>query len=148
MSVQDNKVAVRRLYDEMVNGKEWGFVEELFAPDFVGFEEAPLGEGSREEFKQTMVNLRQTFPDSVQVVEDLIAEGDKVVARWVLQGTHHGEFMGVPGTDKPFHMEGVDIWRLRDGKIVGHWIIVDLYGMMRQTGANPAPGREPVRHSA
>jgi len=97
--------------------------------------------GNLEGFKQSfaaadLLGLRVT-------VEDMIAEGDKVVARYVAHGTPQGDFMGIPATGKAFTMTAIDILRFEDGKIAEHWIESDQLGMLQQLGAIPAPGQAP-----
>jgi steroid delta-isomerase-like uncharacterized protein len=139
MSVEENKAVVRRYYNEVVNGKKWDLVDELLAPDFEGFKERLGNKTSREQIKQTLAYLRKSSPDHVQTVEDLIAEGDKVSARWTIEGTHQGDYLGVPGSGKRFRISGIEIFGLRDGQIVEHWFSGDVYGFMQQVGAIPPP---------
>ena len=73
------------------------------------------------------------------VVEDLIAEGDKVVGRITAYGTHTGELFGVPATGREIRVSGIAIWRISDGKIVEHWHETDGLGLMQQLGVVPAP---------
>ena len=72
-------------------------------------------------------------------IDDLIAEGDKVVARTTMRGTHLGSFFGVPPSGKTVEMTGVHIVRIADGRIIEHWGNNDDLGLMRQLGAVPAP---------
>jgi len=80
------------------------------------------------------------FPDLYFTVEDLIAEGDEVVARVTMSGTQHGAFMGIPPTGKHVTITGIDINRFVGGKSVEHWVEMDTLGMMQQLGVIPAPG--------
>ena len=73
-------------------------------------------------------------------IEDLIAEGDKVVVRWTNSGTNVGEFLGMPPTGKSFTIAGIDIHRLQDGKMAEHWHVVDNFSMLLQLGLIPPPG--------
>ena len=73
-------------------------------------------------------------------IEDVIAEGDKVVVRWVNHGTNVGEFLCAPPTGKSFATPGIDIYRLQDGKLAEHWHVVDVFGQMVQLGQLPVPG--------
>ena len=92
------------------------------------------------DLKQFFVVLRSGFPDFQATIEDLFAEGDKVVLRFTFHGTHQGEFMGVAPTGKQVTMTGVEIFRIGDGKIVELWGQEDVLGMMQQIGAIPGPG--------
>jgi steroid delta-isomerase-like uncharacterized protein len=84
--------------------------------------------------KQTFRSLRAAFPDMKVQVEDVIAEGDKVVGRFVVSGTNTGEFMGMPATGKAFTYDEIVIVRFKDGKIIEHWAEMDSMGMMQQLG--------------
>ena len=74
-------------------------------------------------------------------VEDLIAEGDKVVTRWRARGTHQGELMGIPPSGNPVEVTGITIHRIEGGKVVETWANYDALGMMQQVGAVPEPGQ-------
>jgi predicted ester cyclase len=87
-----------------------------------------------------MAMFREAFPDSYFTVEDMIAEGDKVVTRKTFHGTHEGEFIGIPPSGKTVTIELIDIVRISEGMVVEHWFIGDNLGMMRQLGAIPLPG--------
>jgi steroid delta-isomerase-like uncharacterized protein len=84
--------------------------------------------------KQTFKSLRDAFPDMTVNVEDIIAENDKVVGRFVVSGTNTGNFMGMPATGKKFTYDEIVIVRFKDGKIVEHWAEMDSLGMMQQLG--------------
>ena len=73
------------------------------------------------------------------VVEDLIAEGDRVVGRITANGTHEGELLGIPRTGKQIRMTGMTIWRIADGKIVEHWSEMNVLGLLQQLGVSPTP---------
>jgi predicted ester cyclase len=94
-----------------------------------------------EGLKQLFTMLRTAFPDWSETIEDLMAEEDRVVFRVTGQGTHQGEFMGIPATGKPVTRPGIDIVRNVDGKLVEHWANIDQLGMMQQLGVIPPPGQ-------
>jgi predicted ester cyclase len=83
--------------------------------------------------------FRDAFPDLRFTAEDIIAEGDKVAARYTMRGTHQGEFMGVAPTGNRIEVTGIDIVRFEGGKMVEHWANSDELGMMQQLGVIPAP---------
>jgi predicted ester cyclase len=85
--------------------------------------------------------LRSAFPDFKATIEDIVAEGDKVVVRQTFSGTHKGEFMGVPPTGKSISIGVIDIIRVDGGKFVEHWGQMDTTGMIQQLGAIPGPGQ-------
>jgi predicted ester cyclase len=74
------------------------------------------------------------------VIEDEVAEGNKVAARGYFTGTHQGGFMGIPATNKTIHVKYIDIWTVEDGKLKDNWIQMDMLGLMQQLGVIPAPG--------
>ncbi|HEX6385062.1 MAG TPA: ester cyclase, partial [Anaerolineae bacterium] len=119
-----------------------GVADELIVADAVEHEEFPGLEGSGPEVaKQFVAIIRSAFPDVRVQTQDMIAEGDKVVARVTLTGTHRGEFLGIPPTGKQVEVSTIDIIRVADGKMVEHWGVTDNLGMMQQLGVVPAPGQ-------
>ena len=89
--------------------------------------------------KETAKMYRNAFPDVQLSIEDQVAEGDKVVTRWIGSGTHQGEMMGIAPTGNQVRVDGMTISRIEDGKIVEEWEIYDALGMMQQLGAIPSP---------
>ena len=137
---EENKALARRVADDLVNPGNVDAVDEIYAPDYVLHdpstpEDVHGVEGARE-FYETVFNA---FPDTEISIEELIAEGDKVVTRWTSRGTHQGEFMGLPPSGKRVEVAGVTISRIEGGKIVEDWEFTDALGMMQQLGAIPAP---------
>ena len=126
MSTQDNKTLVRRLIEEVWNTSNYSQLEALAAPSFA------------ESTKQMNQSVRMAFPDHYNTIDDMIAEGDKVVARWTLHGTHQGELetpLGrIPPTGKHVALTGIHIFRIADGKIVERWAEADMLGMLQQLG--------------
>jgi len=116
-------------------------VDELLAPDFVEHEELPPGiPPGREAVKQFSTLFRSAFPDLKITIDDIIAEGDKVVVRGIWSGTHKGEFMGIPPTDKSVSFGVIDIVRIVGGKVVEHWGQMEPLRMMQQLGVIATPG--------
>jgi predicted ester cyclase len=140
VSAEDNKALMRRLFDEFWNEGKLEVVEEDSHPDVViHYPDHPLR--GVEMAKRAGAAYRNAFPDVRFTVDFLVAEGDKVVARWTAEGTHLREFMGIPPTGKRFRQVGVTITRFRDGKAVETWPHGDELGLLRQLGAIPAPDR-------
>ena len=83
--------------------------------------------------------FRSAIPDLRIVVEDMIAEGDKVAVRYTLEGTHEGELFGVPPTGQRLGIKSISVERVSDGKIIEHWRVTDSLDMMQQLGAIPTP---------
>ena len=133
MSTEENKALVRRFYDEVTNGRNVAVLDELLAPNFEGFKVEGSDHGqNREEFKHMITMLLNAFPDHHQTIHDWIAENDKVVTRWTVQGTQQGEYVGIAPTGKQVKITGMDIFRIVDGKIVEVWAEVDMLGTMQQ----------------
>ena len=135
---EQNKAFVRRLIEEVIGKGNFGLVDELVSPDYVGHSAFPET-NTREGHKQFFMALRRAFPDLRITVEDQVAEGDKVVTRWTARATHQGEFAGIPPTGKSAVMTGIDIDRVIDGKLVECWTNADNLGLLRQLGAIPDP---------
>ncbi len=133
MSTEENKALVRRFYDEVTNGRNVAVLDELLAPNFEGFKAEGADHGqNREEFKHMITMVLNAFPDHHQTIHDWIAENDKVVTRWTVQGTQQGEYVGLAPTGKQVKITGMDIFRVVDGKIVEVWAEVDMLGTMQQ----------------
>ncbi len=137
---EQNKAKMRRFYDEVFNAGNIAVVDELVASDFVDHEEFPGLSGDRDGLKQFVTMMRTAFPDARMDVDDLIAEGDKVVARLTMSGTQRGDFAGIPASGKRFSVPTIDIIRFDDGKAVEHWGATDSAKMMEQLGAIPPSG--------
>jgi steroid delta-isomerase-like uncharacterized protein len=130
------------MVEEMFNQGNLSRADEFLAPDFVEREELPPGiPRGREGVIQLTSMLRSAFPDLQATIDDIIAEGDKVVIRQTWTGTHQGEFMGVPPTGKSVSIGVIDIIRVDGGKFVEHWGQMDSMGLMQQLGAIPMPGQ-------
>ncbi len=141
MSVDQNKALVRQMVAAVFNQGSADRVDEFLAPDFVEHEELPPGiPAGREGVKLLSAMLHSAFPDFKATVDDLVAEGDKVVIRMTWSGTHQGEFMGIPPTGRSVSFGVIDIIRIADGKFVEHWGQMDSMGLMQQLGAVPGPG--------
>ncbi len=142
MSIEQNKALARRIVEEVFGQGNVSLADELMAPDFVEQEDLPLPPGTprnREVPKQMVKMLHSAFPDFKATVNDIIAEGDKVMIRWTCTGTQKGEFMGVPPTGRRVSVGVTDILRMADGKCVEHWGQFDAMAMMQQLGAVPKP---------
>ena len=133
----DHAGTVRRLYELISAGDIEGFGRHL-ADDFVDREElpglAPTKAGVLTFFRMQLA----AFPDTRMAVQDVVASGDKVVARVRYLGTHQGEFMGMPATGKAVDVQLIDIFRFADdGLAHEHWGVMDQLSLMQQLGAVP-----------
>jgi steroid delta-isomerase-like uncharacterized protein len=138
MSTETNKQLVQRYYDEVHNDRNYDLIDALIAPNFKEHDPLPGQQEGRTGIKQR----EKMLADSLDVhftVEDMIAEGDKVVVRWRNRGTHIGEFLGVPPTGRDFSIEGINVYRVEDGRLAEGWSVADVFGQMLQLGVIPAP---------
>ena len=139
MGINENKDIVHRFYDEVLNKGQVDLVDELAVSDYVEHDPLP-GQGTgisglKERISAIVTGLEPTF-----TVEDVVAEGDRVVVRWSNSGTHVETFLGIPATGRSFSIPGIDIYRLEDGRLAEHWHVIDQLGQMVQLGLIPAPG--------
>jgi len=137
MSPDELKARARRLAEELLTQGDLAVADELLEPDCDNAPNtvAPGVDG----VKSWVVTLRQSFPDLRAIVEDEVAEGETVVQRMTLSGTHEGAFGGVPATSRHVTWDLVGVLRLGpDGKFTKHWVIWDQLGLLRQLGADPA----------
>ncbi len=142
MSLEENKVIIRRIFEEGVNKRNLAVMDELLIANYVHHDPAlpPEMQGSREAYKQMVSVFVTAFPDLVITIEDVIAEGDKAVCRWAWRGTHQAELMGIPPTGKQVTSSAISIYRIAGGKIAEAWVNFDALGMMQQLGVVPPPG--------
>lgn len=141
MTTENNKALVRRLVEEVFNRRNLSVVDELVSPDFVEHEVIPGIPSGREGTRQMFAMVLAAFPDFKGTIDDLIAEGDKVVLRWTWTGTQQGEFLGLPPSGKRMSIGVIDIIQFSNGKAVAHWGQSDMMGLMQQLG--PASGSPP-----
>jgi len=135
LAPMSNKDTIRRMFDEVINHGKIEVVDELFAPDFVT--RTPQGTYDREGFKQYVMAWRTGFPDIVCTVDDLIEEGDRIAWSVRAQGTHTGEFNGIPATGRTVDFESLNIGEFRDGVAVKHTVLMNESAMMTQLGLMP-----------
>ncbi|MDP9368230.1 MAG: ester cyclase [Chloroflexota bacterium] len=140
MSLEENKAIVCRVWDEVVSRGTLGVADELIAPEFIYHAPGTPELHGPDGFAQLIAMYRAAFPDLQATVEDLIAEGDKVVSRYTVRGTHQGELMGIPRTGRRVTEAGIVISRLADGKLVEDWHSPDTLGLLQQLGAIPPLG--------
>ena len=133
----DPKALVRRWFEEVWNKGREEAIDEMFAEDGIAHglaDEAGALLRGPNGFKPFFRNFRGAFPDIEVIVEDTIAEGDKVAARCRVRATHEGEGLGIAATQRPMEITGIAIVRVRDGKIVEAWNNFDFMTMFQQLG--------------
>jgi predicted ester cyclase len=141
MKGEENKKFIWRFVEETINKKNLNAIDELVEPDFV--ERVPLpGQGpGRDGLKYAIGMLLAAFPDMKWTTDEQIAEGDKVVSRFTWTGTHQGEFLGIPPTQRQVTVWGVVIDVVREGRFAESRLIMDTMSLMQQLGVVPTPGK-------
>ena len=143
MSTEAQKAVVRRFVEEMLNGQNLAVAEELFTADFVDHDaDDPAGrlsgiDGARAEVGAFL----SAFPDMRVTTDQIVAEGDTVVYRGQVSGTHSGDFFGIPATGKQFSVWVWQTFRLEGNKIAEAWLHIDRLGLLQQLGVVPMPGQ-------
>ena len=145
MSTEENKELAKRLMECWSQGNV-APLDGMLAPDFILHD--PAGPGgwhgdginNREEYKQYLSSFVAAWQGQF-TIDDLIAEGEKVVIRWTYRGTHRGEWRGVSPTSNAVTFTGTATYRIVDGKLVEGWQNVDNLGVVRQLGLYPARGQ-------
>ena len=129
---EQNKELIYRWFEEVWNKGRIAAIDELLTEDCLahGLGAAPLVGPAG--FKPVVQTLRTAFPDIRIVVEDIVAEGDKVAARAVVRGTHQGDYLGIPPTGRQIEVHGISFGRIKDGKISEAWNNYDFQGLKEQ----------------
>jgi len=130
MSLEENKAIVRR-WIEAYNKRNLDLIDDFVAPDYVDH----TNKVDREGLKQLFAMGLKGFPDWHEIIEDIIAEGDKVWVRIAYTGTHTGEFMGLGPTGNKITTMAVDIYRIVNGKLAEYWNVTDNVNILKQIGA-------------
>lgn len=133
--IEENRRLIERFIEEFWNQGHLEILDEIIARDCIAWDQ-PLGP---EGFKQVFVTVRNAFPDLHFRIEDMVTEHDKVSVRFVEQGTHQGEWFGIPATGNTINVPGIAIFRIADGKIVHQWSYNDFGSEMQQLGARIVP---------
>jgi steroid delta-isomerase-like uncharacterized protein len=141
MSAGENKDLIRR-YIQAIDSNDsgdWSVIDEYIAEDFVAHN--PLFPGvtlDRDGMKQASEIFRVATPGRHEITMQ-VAEGDLVVSQIIGRGIHKGDLLGIPATNKDVETTGIAIHRVRDGKIVEYWSVVDVAQVLQQVGALPGP---------
>jgi steroid delta-isomerase-like uncharacterized protein len=139
MKAEHNKQFMSSFIEEVINQKNLNAIDNIVSKDFV--EHVPFpGQGpGREGLKFAVSSMHIGFPDMHWTIHEQIAEGEKVVTRFVWTGTHHGDFMGIPPTNKKVKVWGIVIDVVKDGLFSESRIIMDTVGLLQQLGVMPEP---------
>ena len=143
MSTKQNKELVRQIIRERNEFagdadkvRSWG--EKYYAPGYI-YHNLIEGDMNRKQLVQYFVSLMSTMPDHNKSIDDMVAEGDKVVIRYTVQGTQKGAILGIPATGKHVSIKACDIYKIEGGKILEWWEFPDYLGAMTQIGAVISP---------
>lgn len=141
MSTEENKALIRRYIQAIDDNdsSDWSIIDEFVAEDFVAHNPPLPGVSlDREGLKQAAEIFRVATPGKHELPLQ-VAEGDLVVSRIVGKGVHAGELLGIPASNRDVETDGIAIHRIRDGKIVEYWSVVDVARVLQQVGALPGP---------
>jgi steroid delta-isomerase-like uncharacterized protein len=135
---EQNKEVVRSYWNGKWNERRPEILDELQTSDVV-YHGTSMEMNNREEYKQVYAAFLAAFSDTKVTIDELIAEGDKVMSRITMSGVHTGELEGIPPTGNSFTFNGFTVFRIVDGKIAEEWEIIDMLGMMMQLGMELKP---------
>jgi steroid delta-isomerase-like uncharacterized protein len=138
---EQNKEVVKRYWNGKWNERRPEILDELQTPDVV-YHGYPYKMNGIEEYKQVYSVFASAFHDTQLTIEELIAEGDKVMTRVTTSGIHKGELMGIPPTGKTVKWSQFTVFRLIEGKIAEEWEILNELGLMQQLGMELKPKEE------
>jgi steroid delta-isomerase-like uncharacterized protein len=139
---EENKALIRR-WIEAFNERDLEAEADVLAPGFVAHvpdAPAPLDLEGLEAWRQFTAPFTEAFPDLRLTIQDIAAEGDTVAARVAFEGTHRGEFQGLPPTGKRVAFSSMKFNRVVDGQVEEHWVEINLLGLVQQLGVTPIPG--------
>ncbi|HKY53623.1 MAG TPA: ester cyclase [Anaerolineales bacterium] len=132
------KIAARNFIEKGLNQKDLSVLDEYFSPKLIDHALPPGLPPGLEGRKIFASALLSAFPDLHVQLEDMVADGDKLVTRYTVHGTHNGELMGISPTGKQISIGGIAIDRFENGQSVEHWEIIDQMGLMQQLGVIPS----------
>lgn len=133
MSVEANKAVVTRYWVDLWNEKRGEVIDEIASENIV-FHFPPGQAHQPPSLQKWFQTSRTAFPDVHFTMHELIAEGDKVVCRWSYEATHTGEFLGIPATNRRVSDQGINMFRIENGKIAEMWMSGDSLGLLKQLG--------------
>lgn len=137
MSTDTNKTLVHCIFEELINQENKAVLEQTLAPDVLVHDPFIGTVQGIDAYRQLLGLFDAAFPGHRVTVEAVIAEGDKVAVLHTHYATHNGPFMGLPPTGKPIVVNGLELFRLQDGKIVEFWRKDDDVSLLRQLGLLP-----------
>jgi steroid delta-isomerase-like uncharacterized protein len=143
MAGENLKDLTRKMYREVLDQGNLDAIDIFIGEDMIEHEPLPPDiPPGREGFRAWAKMMKHAFPDAAFEVVDITADGDKVWVSTKMRGTQKGDLMGMPPTGKPVEVDGIDILRFSQGKIVEHWGVFDMMTMMQQLGVSQASGEQ------
>ncbi len=140
MTPEETEALAHRWHMDLFQVGKLAVADEILTPDFVAHANGQDFQGV-EGAKQLATLIRTAFPDLEITHHEAIVAGDRVAIRWTSESTHQGDYLGVPPTGKPIHLEGLDLFHLQDDKIAEVWIAYDNRSALQQMGALAEPGQ-------
>jgi steroid delta-isomerase-like uncharacterized protein len=137
LNLSDNVETITR-FERAFRAGDQAAIDELCDPSLVDHNPAPDQEPTLGGFKQKVAGYKAIFPDLEEDLQDIVASGDTVATRWVVTASQQQEFMGIPASGQTIRVEGMNFYRLNDGRVTDIWTQFDGVGMMQQLGAIPA----------
>ena len=139
MSTETNKATIRRWIEEGWNKGNLALLEEIYTPNVVQHDpNSPMPVTNAQELKAYVGAYQTAFPDLTFKIDDLLAEGDKVLWRFTSSGTHRGSLGPIPATGKSVTVTGMALFRFVNDKVAEVWVNVDILGLMQHLGVIPA----------
>ncbi len=129
---EESKAVTRRLIEELFNTGNQEIADEVLAADYVDHSPSHPDLPGPENLKRAVAEWRDAFPDTRNIIEDMVAEGDKVAVRWITHATHRGQFMGIAATGNRIAVTSFGIFRLSGGKIMDSWDTFNVLEMVQR----------------
>ncbi len=133
MSIETNKMVIKRYIKEVWNENKLAILDEVLDPAFYDYSNELH---NREGLEQFLANVNVAFPGHETIIEEIIGEGDTIAVCETFRGTHSGPFRDIPVSDKSFEVGRYRFFQVKDGKITSHRAVIDLPALLRQIGAN------------
>jgi len=132
MTTDMNRDLITKFFEQVLNGRRLSILGDFISGDYIEHSPTDGQKAGLEGVQQHIEAFFTAFSNTRYNLEDTIAEGNKVVAKWTLTGKHTGNFLGIAPAGKPMKMTGIDIYYIEDGRISEHWHEFDLFGLMAQ----------------
>ncbi|MBK7446302.1 MAG: ester cyclase [Ignavibacteria bacterium] len=132
MSAESNKILIKRLFNDVLNRNNPDSINQIIIEDYTEQDLMDKQSQGLNGVKERLEMLFIAFPDAVYELQDIIADENKAAARWKMTGTHKGIFLNIRPTLNCVSLKGIDIYEIKNDKIVSHWNEVDMFGLLNQ----------------